>query len=128
MSKKSDCPALWRETDIQTDKLQRMVKKFRKKFPLAEAYAVLGGKEARKQIGPEMHRLEQQSKKISELLGRVMEEHYMVHPVGRTVKRRTYRKVMPILIQHFEKKVYLAANELKADMLAAMPDRKKISS
>jgi type I site-specific restriction endonuclease len=64
----------WREADIQVAKLDRMATKFDKKFPFTSILTV-PAKQLRRNKGPVLKGLAQQSKRVDEAVAKLMEEN-----------------------------------------------------
>jgi hypothetical protein len=107
---------LWREADIQIDKLDRMVKKFDEKFPPSLILQV-PVHELRRKKGPALHGVAQQSKRVDKIISKLMEQHTLRHllPSADYALRRKLKKAVEMYVVGLNRMAYKARKQMQLD-------------
>ena len=105
----------WRETDIQAAKLERMLSTLANKYTIAQLQPAPSElKVLRRKLGPEIHKLDQQSKKMMKLFEKVVEESFFSVPRKET--RKQFRKDMMSMNKVLEQKLYEGVQQFQKDI------------
>jgi hypothetical protein len=102
-----------RELAIQIEKLGRMAKEFDKRFPWHSVLSVPATK-LRKQQGPHLHRLSQQSKRVDKLLSKMIVELAVQEVPGiRKTGKGNLNKFAEIFVKYLNSSTHEAAEQMK---------------
>ena len=120
-----------REACIQAAKLKRMAEDFQNKFVSVTIDRILGAgkldKKLTKQMGTARRALREQSKKVTDLFIKLMEEDFYANwAKGSTSSRRKFRAGARDATRRLEQKMYEAARDYHQRVTGMVQERAKV--